>query len=126
VQFCTVVMKNGYGIIDDLHSGLSHLMQDRGIRSTSELIGRALPDPIRGFMELSPVKKVSQVREELCLHCGNCTRCPYLAITLNSDKIPVTDPEKCIGCSICAQKCFCGALTMRERTPRELAALKEN
>ncbi len=125
VQFCTVVMKQGYGIIDELHSGVSHLMQARGIASMDQLIGRALPDPVRGFMELSPVKKVSQVKEELCMHCGNCSRCPYLAITLNDKKIPETDPSKCVGCSICAQKCFSGALYMRERTKKELAVLQE-
>ena len=111
VQFCTVVMKNGYGVIDDLHSGLSHLMEERGIRTTAQLIGRALPDPIRGFMDLTAVKKISQVHDELCMHCGNCARCPYLAVTLNDDKIPVTDPERCVGCSICVQKCFSGAST---------------
>jgi len=125
VQFCTIVMKQGYGIIDELHSGVSHLMEARGLKSMDELIGRALPDPVRGFMELTPVKKVSQVREELCMHCGNCTRCPYLAISLNDEKVPETDPERCVGCSICAQKCFSGALYMRERTRKELAALKE-
>ena len=44
---------------------------------------------------------------------------PYMAITLNEDKIPVTDATKCIGCSICVQKCFSGALFMRERTKEE-------
>ena len=125
VQFCTVVMKQGYGVIDELHSGLSHLMEQRGIASLDRLIGRALPDPVRGFMELSPVKQISQVREELCMHCGNCTRCPYLAVALNGDKVPETDPERCVGCSICVQKCFSGALAMRERTAKELAVLQE-
>ncbi|MFH1620315.1 MAG: FAD-dependent oxidoreductase, partial [bacterium] len=59
VQFCTIVMKYGCGIADELHSGLSHLMEERGIRSVRELIGRALPNPVTGFMELSPVKKIS-------------------------------------------------------------------
>ncbi|MDD5629985.1 MAG: dihydropyrimidine dehydrogenase, partial [Elusimicrobia bacterium] len=125
VQFCTVVMKQGYGIIDELHSGVSHLMEARGIASMDGLIGRALPDPIRGFMELTAVKKISQVKDELCMHCGNCSRCPYLAIELNDEKVPETDPERCVGCSICTQKCFSGALYMRERTQKELAALKE-
>ena len=124
VQFCTIVMKYGYGIIDDLESGLSYMMQERGISSVEQLIGRALPKPITGFMELSAVKKVSSVNKELCMHCGNCTRCPYLAITLNSKKVPVIDAAKCIGCSICVQKCFSGALSMRQRTAAELAALE--
>ncbi|MBU2573573.1 MAG: FAD-dependent oxidoreductase [Elusimicrobia bacterium] len=125
VQFCTVVMKNGYGVIDDLHSGLSHLMQERGIKTVDKLIGIALPNPITGFMELTATKKISAVNAEFCRHCGNCTRCPYLAISLDKDLAPVTDAEKCIGCSICAQKCFSGALYLRDRTKKELLALCE-
>jgi formate hydrogenlyase subunit 6/NADH:ubiquinone oxidoreductase subunit I len=37
----------------------------------------------------------------------------------------VFDPVHCIGCSLCAQKCFSGAIFMRERTERELAALRD-
>ena len=125
VQFCTIVMKYGYGIVEELHSGLSYLMQERGINSVDELIGRALPTPITGFMELSSVKKISAVHSKLCQHCGNCTRCPYLAIELDSNKVPVTDAALCIGCSICVQKCFSGALYMRKRTKHELSMLHE-
>jgi len=125
VQFCTAVMKHGLGYADELHSGLSYLMEERGFRSVKELIGSALPDPITGFMELSPVKKVSDVHAELCQHCGNCARCPYLAIELDSKNVPVTDPARCIGCSICVQKCFSGALYMRKRTRQEFAILNE-
>ncbi|MBI4669095.1 MAG: FAD-dependent oxidoreductase [Elusimicrobia bacterium] len=125
VQFCTIVMKYGYGIIADLHSGLSYLMQERGMRSVRELMGCALPNPVTGFMELSSVKKISAVHEDICRHCGNCTRCPYQAVTLDKNKVPVTDASKCIGCSICTQKCFSGALYMRARTKKEAAILQE-
>ena len=91
----------------------------------TELIGKAWPNPVTDFMELTPVKKISAVDPELCEHCGNCTRCPYQAIQLNKDKIPVIDPSKCIGCSICVKKCFAGALTMRDRTEAELKVCKE-
>lgn len=126
VQFCTIVMKYGYGIIEELNSGLSYLMAERGYKSVKDLIGCALPNPITGFMELTSKKKISAVDRELCEHCGNCTRCSYMAIKLDSEKIPVTDPSLCIGCSICVQKCFSGALYMRERTDEELKLLKEN
>jgi len=125
VQFCTLVTKYGYAIHDELCSGVSHLMEARGIGSMKELIGCALPSPITGFMELSPAKKLSACRTELCQHCGNCTRCPYQAISLNEQLLPVTDPAKCIGCGICAKKCFSGALYLRERTPEEQAVLRE-
>ena len=125
VQFCTAVMKYGLGYVDELHSGLSYLMEERGFRSVKELIGSALPDPITDFGALSPTKKLPQVVAALCQHCGNCTRCPYQAITLNSRGVPTFDASYCVGCSLCAQKCFAGAISMRDRTPQELAALKE-
>jgi dihydropyrimidine dehydrogenase (NAD+) subunit PreT len=126
VQFCTIVMKQGYGIIRELESGTSFLMQERGIRSMKELIGIAQPDPITDFMALTPVKKISEPNHDACLLCGNCARCPYLAITLDERHLPYTDPALCIGCSICAQKCFAGAISMRERSAEELALLREN
>ena len=125
VQFCTIATKYGYHIIDELKSGLSYLMKERGISSVSELIGIALPNPIIDFMELSSKKMISECNTDLCLQCGNCLRCPYMAISFNQDKYPTTEPEKCIGCMMCNFQCFTGALTMRERTPDEAAALKE-
>jgi dihydropyrimidine dehydrogenase (NAD+) subunit PreA len=122
VQFCTVAMKYGVGIVGELHSGLSHLMQARGIRSVEELIGRALPNPIVDFMALSPTLRIPTLTKELCVSCGNCTRCGYLAVSLDADRLPRFDAAKCIGCSLCAQKCFTGALAMRDRSPEERAA----
>jgi dihydropyrimidine dehydrogenase (NAD+) subunit PreT len=125
VQFCTAVMKYGLGYVDELHSGLSYLMEERGFRSVQELIGSALPNPITDFSALSPTKKLPQVVAALCQHCGNCARCPYQAIELNRRGVPTFDASRCVGCSLCAQKCFAGAISMRDRTPQELAALQE-
>jgi NADPH-dependent glutamate synthase beta subunit-like oxidoreductase/dihydroorotate dehydrogenase/Pyruvate/2-oxoacid:ferredoxin oxidoreductase delta subunit len=125
VQFCTIVMKHGYGIIRDLESGTAYLMRERGIRSMTELIGRAQPHPIADFMALPAKKRISQHEHELCVLCGNCARCPYLAISLGEDGKLHTDPARCIGCSICAQKCFVGAISLRDRTPPELSLLQE-
>ena len=126
VQFCTLAMKYGLGIVDEMHSGLAHLMRARGIGSVRELIGAALPEPVTDFMDLSPVKKISACYTDLCVSCGNCARCSYFAISLGPDGLPVTDPAKCVGCSICARKCISGALYMRERTQQELAVLQEH
>jgi dihydropyrimidine dehydrogenase (NAD+) subunit PreA len=125
VQFCTLVMKYGYSVIDHIEEGVSQLMLDKEIGSVKELTGSALPDPITDFMDLSAEKRVSAVHEDLCLSCGNCTRCPYLAITLNEDIHPTTDASKCIGCGICVLKCFSQALYLRERTDEEKEALSE-
>ena len=125
VQFCTLVVKQGYRVIEEMCSGLSHLMEERGIRSVKQLCGIALPQPVADFMALPARKQISSSDHTLCLQCGNCSRCPYLAISNDADGYPVTDAARCIGCSICSLKCFAQAITMRERTAEELAALKE-
>jgi dihydropyrimidine dehydrogenase (NAD+) subunit PreA len=122
VQFCTVAMKYGVGVVSELHSGLSHLMEARGLRSVEELIGRALPGPITDFMALSPTKRIPRLEDALCVHCGNCTRCAYLAVSLDAKGLPHFDASRCIGCSLCVQKCFTGALAMGDRSAAEAAA----
>ncbi|HUH95777.1 MAG TPA: FAD-dependent oxidoreductase [Anaerolineales bacterium] len=126
VQFCTLPTRFGYGIIQELESGTAFLMQARGLKSMQELIGIAQPHPVTDFMALTPIKKLSAFNYDLCVSCGNCARCPYLAIQLDDKRLPHSDPALCIGCSLCAQKCLVGAITMRERTPQELAMLREN
>jgi NADPH-dependent glutamate synthase beta subunit-like oxidoreductase/dihydroorotate dehydrogenase/Pyruvate/2-oxoacid:ferredoxin oxidoreductase delta subunit len=125
VQFCSIVMKYGVEIVDELHSGLSHMLAGMGLASVEALIGRALPQPITPFDRLPAAKQISAVDAHLCVHCGNCTRCPYFAIALGDDAVPATDPARCIGCSFCTLLCFTGALSMRDRTPAEAAALRE-
>jgi len=125
VQLCSIAMKYGVGIVDELHSGLSHLLADLGLPSVGGLIGRALPRPITPFGDLPADKQISTVDAERCVHCGNCTRCPYLAVSLDEDGVPRTDAARCVGCSFCTLTCFTGALAMRERTADEAAALRE-
>jgi len=126
VQFCTLALHYGVEIVEDLHAGLSGLLEALGLRSVSDLIGRALPRPIREFQDLPGQKRISSVTRRLCVHCGNCCRCPYQAIQLDCRRIPRTDPARCIGCSLCVQRCFAGALSMRERSAAERAALRED
>jgi len=114
VQFCTIVEKYGYGIIDELKLGLSHLLEAKGLKGVSELIGYAQPNPVTDFMDLPKKSKSSSLIRELCVQCGNCTRCPYLAITLDEEGYPKIDTDKCVGCSLCVQLCFAGALEMKQ------------
>jgi heterodisulfide reductase subunit A-like polyferredoxin len=76
-------------------------------------------------MALTSIKKISEADPSLCVSCGNCARCPYLAIHLDEKGVPYTDPAYCIGCTICAKKCFTGAIKMRVRSTEELSLLIE-
>ena len=46
--------------------------------------------------------------------CGLCVRrCPHQAITLDQEKRPVIDAEKCVGCGACEHYCPVGAISVR-------------
>lgn len=48
--------------------------------------------------------------------CGLCARrCPYQAITLDEEKRPVVDAEKCVGCGACEHYCPVGAISVMVR-----------
>jgi Na+-translocating ferredoxin:NAD+ oxidoreductase RNF subunit RnfB len=41
-----------------------------------------------------------------CLGYGSCSRaCPFGAITMSEENLPVIDPVKCTACGVCAQTC---------------------
>lgn len=41
-----------------------------------------------------------------CLGYGSCSRaCPFGAITMNEENLPLIDPIKCTACGVCAQTC---------------------
>ena len=46
------------------------------------------------------------VNEEVCIGCKKCTRtgCPAIVFQFDKKKSSI-DPEKCVGCSVCAQVC---------------------
>ena len=125
VQFCTMPTALGYNVINDLKSGVSHIMEERDIQSMEELKGILLPEPVWDFMDLPDEKEISDADQDLCIQCGNCTRCPYLAIEMDEDNYPETDPELCIGCGMCVKLCPSDAIELRERTAEEAEMLSE-
>lgn len=41
-----------------------------------------------------------------CLGFGSCAKsCPFSAISMNSNGLPVIDEEKCVGCGVCVEAC---------------------
>lgn len=131
VQICTAVMHFGYRIIEDLTQGLSRYMDEKGIVSTAELVGKALPN----FGEWKALDlnfhHVAQINQEHCIGCNLCVvACDdgaHQCIDANTEyrddgmtrKAPKVREEDCVGCNLCMLVCPApGAITMKHAIKR--------
>ena len=115
VQVCTAVMHHGFRIVEDMIDGLSNYLDDKGMKSVSELVGKTLPS-VSKWEDLDlNYKVVANVDQQKCIGCGLC----YVACTDGahqsigakpSEKNPGrTDvwilEDKCVGCNLCSLVC---------------------
>ena len=72
VQVCTAVMHYGYRIVEDMIEGLSEYLDSHGMKSVSELRGRAVPGYKEwGDLDLS-YKLVASIDAKTCIGCQLC------------------------------------------------------
>ncbi|MFA7002053.1 MAG: NAD-dependent dihydropyrimidine dehydrogenase subunit PreA, partial [Candidatus Omnitrophota bacterium] len=114
VQVGTEVMLRGYGIIRQMRDELCEFMEWHHFAQTSDFIGRC-KNSVVAFSGLDTEADYQAVlRAESCTKCGACvTACRdggYGAIALSGDDLPVMDPSKCGGCSLCSHVCPSGAI----------------
>jgi dihydropyrimidine dehydrogenase (NAD+) subunit PreA len=123
VQVCTAVMVYGFKIIDDLTDGLSNFLDEKGMTSVSELVGRAVPSVTDWqYLNLNHVEKAS-IDQDLCISCGRChvvcEDVSHQAITHSVDgerRFEIID-EECVGCNLCVSICpVDGCITMIQQT----------
>ncbi|MFP4562518.1 MAG: NAD-dependent dihydropyrimidine dehydrogenase subunit PreA [Spirochaetia bacterium] len=110
VQFTTSVMQYGYRIVEDMISGLSLYLADKGFKSLDELVGIALPNIVPADEIDRDFKIQVQVDEEKCIGCGRCyISCmdgAHQAIDWDEEKrLPSINLEKCVGCQLCMHVC---------------------
>ena len=105
VQICTAVMLHGFGIVEDLNSGLDQYLREKKYDSVTQLVGKALPQ-LTNHDNLPRLDLCSMVIEERCIGCGRCyVACRdggHRAIAWDSaSRLPKIDEEKCVGCGLC-------------------------
>ncbi len=115
VQFCTAVMHHGFGIIDDLRSGMSHYLAEMDFPSPAAIIGRALPHIVSH--DALPRRAIrSSIDDRTCIGCELCyVACRdggHRAIDRSPGRIPRVDTERCVGCGLCEHVCPEGCITM--------------
>jgi dihydropyrimidine dehydrogenase (NAD+) subunit PreA len=112
VQVGTSVMHYGYRLVDDLIDGLSGYLRSKGLRSPSELVGKALPT-ITDFGHLDQEwRLLARIDQARCIGCNVClTACndgAHQAIrrvgTNGTSRLEV-DEEHCVGCRLCGYVC---------------------
>jgi dihydropyrimidine dehydrogenase (NAD+) subunit PreA len=119
-------MRYGYDIVEELNEGLSFYLEDKGLTSPSQLIGKGLGGLVSHEALSREHKVVSAIDEDLCVGCGACViACRdggHQALEFRGEeagelaRVPAVDDEKCIGCGFCRAVCpVDGCLTMAAR-----------
>lgn len=125
VQVCTAAMTYGFKVVDEMISGLSDYMDRKGMTSTSELVGRAVPNVTDWqHLNLNFVTK-AKIDEDACIKCGRCyAACEdtsHQAIAMSEDRVFSVKDEECVACNLCVNVCPVeDCITMERVAPGEL------
>jgi len=111
LQVCTAAMVYGFKIIDDLVSGLSDFLDQKGMSDCGALVGKAVPSVTDWqHLNLNHIEK-AVIDQDLCIQCGRChivcEDTSHQAITHTVDgerRFEVIDAE-CVGCNLCVSVC---------------------
>ena len=118
IQVTTAVMQYGYRIVEDIISGMKHYMISQGVRSISELVGKASGNIVPADKLDRKTLVYPHFDKEKCLGCGRCViSCDdagHQALELNSGKV-IFHAKKCVGCHLCILVCPAGAADNNNR-----------
>ncbi len=118
VQVCTAAMTYGFKIVQEMISGLSQYLDDKGI-GLDDLIGRAVPNVTDWqYLNLNYVTK-AQIDQEMCIKCGRCyAACEdtsHQAIAMLPGRVFEVKDDECVACNLCIDVCpVQDCITMRE------------
>jgi dihydropyrimidine dehydrogenase (NAD+) subunit PreA len=112
VQVCTAVMTSGFRIIDDLASGLSNWMDEKGFKTLEDCIGLSVKKVTEWEKLDLNYHIVANIDQSKCIHCGlchiTCEDASHQAIDLLRgtpyNTYTVKEPE-CVGCNLCQLVC---------------------
>jgi dihydropyrimidine dehydrogenase (NAD+) subunit PreA len=126
VQVCTAAMVYGFRIVEDMISGLSNFMDQKGYRSIADFQGSAVKTVSDWrYLNLNHVDK-AVIDQDLCIKCGRChIACEdtsHQAITAMKDgeRHFEVKEEECVGCNLCVSICpVPNCISMRSLKPGE-------
>ena len=108
VQVCTAAMTYGFRIVQEMISGLSEYLDERGM-ALSDLTGRAVPNVCDWKdLNLNAVSK-ARIHQDLCIKCGRCyAACEdtsHQAIAMLPGRVFEVKDDECVACNLCVNVC---------------------
>lgn len=115
IQVTTAVMQYGYRIVEDMISGLSYFMEERGIDKLQDLVGLANNNIIPAEDIDRTFVIYPEIDKDRCIECGRCyVSCfdgGHQAYTYDEETREITlNKDKCVGCHLCSLVCPVGAI----------------
>lgn len=109
VQVCTAAMTYGFKIVQEMISGLSQWMDEKGYENTTDFVGMAVPNTTDWqYLNLNFIAK-AKIDEDLCISCGRCyAACEdtsHQAIAMSEDRVFSVIDEECVACNLCVNVC---------------------
>ena len=109
VQVCTAAMTYGFKVVQEMITGLSQWMDEKGHKGIQDFMGAAIPNTTDWqYLDLNYVAK-AVINQDDCISCGRCyAACEdtsHQAIVMSEDrKFSVVDAE-CVACNLCVEVC---------------------
>ena len=109
VQVCTAAMTYGFKVVQEMISGLSEWMEEKGYTSTADFIGMATPNVTDWqYLDLNYVTK-AKIDPDACIKCGRCyIACEdtsHQAILMKEGRVFEVDDSECVACNLCVDVC---------------------
>ena len=125
VQVCTAAMTYGFKVVEEMISGLSQWMDEKGHDSIADFIGQAVPNVTDWqYLNLNYVAK-AVINQDDCIKCGRCfAACEdtsHQAIAMTEDRVFTVKDDECVACNLCVSVCPVeNCITMEQVAPGQL------